>query len=237
MNNVFSKNQVSHKIHSEKVLRIQLPLSVLVAMVMALALLIRQSRSQQETSVTDLVDQINFNVINPFTSDLHSTTEMSTTDLTTDKSSTSTPNPPVNLEFVESFDFSSLELTSDSTTYSSTETSATTGQWDDIVKLTSKLHKSRVKVANFSYMIKEQQKIIAKLTRTVRDLENDVTKLKSTKIVEIDELKSKNENCRKDFNSLTNQLKVAKNLYGLQRYSERLKLKLSEFGVVGDQSV
>lgn len=205
---------------------------------MSLTLLVWESSAQLETTITDLIDNITFDALNNFIFSSTSTIEMSTTD----NSATPMSSSPENLEIIDAFDFSSLALASESTTNipidpSTDPTTVVSDQWDEVVELTSELHKSRVQVANFEHTIKEQQKIISNLTEMVRDLEHDVKKLKEASQVEIVEMKLKNENCRRDSNSLAGQLKVARKLYGLQKYSEQLKIKLIEFGFVDTENV
>lgn len=113
----------------------------------------------------------------------------------------------------------------------STDPPTSTTETDEILEMTSKFHKMRVNLVNFNYTIHAQQKVIAKLAETIRGLENDVTKLKLSNEHEMNKLKAKNENCRLDYNLLFNQLRVAKKLFAMEKYSDGLKRKLSEFGV------
>ena len=130
----------------------------------------------------------------------------------------------------EKFDFSSLFY--DSTSDSSANISEQAAERNEIIELTSQFHKMRVKLVNYTHVIEAQQKLITKLAETVRDLEKEVTKLKATNEKESKELNDKNKKCRNDFNNLMHELKAAKKLLGMEKYSKELRSKLKEFGVL-----
>lgn len=128
----------------------------------------------------------------------------------------------------EKFDFSSLIF--DSTSDSSVNFSEVT-ETDKITELTLQFH---YKVVNYTLMIQAQQKLIAKLSETVRDLENDVIKLKATSEKESTESIARNDKCKIEFNNLMYELKAAKKLIGMEKYSKGLRSKLMEFGVIDE---
>lgn len=162
------------------------------------------------------------------------TSEFSTEDrieLSTNEPSESTENhTAIPEKTIEEFDFSSLlfEAHSDSSAILSEQVT----ERDEIVELTSQFHILRVKIANYTHVIQAQQKLITKLSETVRDLEFDVTKLKATNEKESKEFLAKNEKYKKDFNNLMSELKAAKRLVAMEMYSKELRNQLKEFGVL-----
>lgn len=154
-----------------------------------------------------------------------------TTSEISDYSTEGTPLPTVT-DKREEYDFSSLFF--DATSDSSPNIPEQATERDDITKLTLQFH---LKVINYTLTIQAQQKLIAKLAETVRNLENVVTKLKATNEKESNELIAKNERCRNDFNKLKSELKATRKLIRMEKYSQGLKIKLGEFDVLDKSGV
>lgn len=81
-------------------------------------------------------------------------------------------------------------------------------------------------------MIQAQQRQITNLTEIIDDLESDVSKLKTIHEHDLTELQVKSLKCERDFIKVVNELKVAKTLIGIERYSKALRTKLEEFHVL-----
>lgn len=103
--------------------------------------------------------------------------------------------------------------------------------------MTKENHELRMKLAKYSHTIKTQQSLITKLADTISDLQRDASKLKATSDKELYDLRNKSDDCRLDFNKLMTEMKVAKKLIGMGKYSKALREKLKEFQVVEDAKV
>lgn len=104
---------------------------------------------------------------------------------------------------------------------------------NEILEMTTNYHNMRVNIVNLTHTVHKQQDIILQLTKKYRDLENSLKKRKVSSDKKLNELKVKNEKCRIDFNSVMNDLQIAKKLISMEKYSRHLKRKLGEFGVLG----
>jgi hypothetical protein len=145
---------------------------------------------------------------------------------------------PEELFIINAFQSNSeLEDYSSETEYSesdeTTEISSTsiTPETNEILEMTANYHKMRVELTNHTHTIRKQQDIIKKLEKKLRDLETSMKKRKISSDNKLNELKIKNEQCRKDFNGVFRDLAVAKKLISMEKYSRGLKRKLREFGV------
>lgn len=112
---------------------------------------------------------------------------------------------------------------------SSTTESNSEKQLFDVIEMTSHYHEMRVKLANYSHIIENQKRIITKLSESIRNLEADVSKFKSTHDDDLNNFKLKNEECRIDFNKVKMDLKVARKLIAMEKYSVGVKKKLERF--------
>ena len=125
-----------------------------------------------------------------------------------------------------------VDLNTSTTEMSSESTISSKSESNEILEMTSNYHSMRVKIVNLTHTIRKQQEIITQQKKKIRDLENINKKKKISSDKKLNDLKIKNENCRNDFNSVYNNLTIAKKIISMEKYSRGLKRKLQEFGVM-----
>lgn len=103
--------------------------------------------------------------------------------------------------------------------------------YDEIMEMTTNYHKMRMKLVNYTHTIQAQQGTVMKLEKIVRDLETKVSENEVEHKNEMRNLIEQNELCRVDFNRIWRNLSAAKTFIGMEKYSEGLRKKLSEFGI------
>lgn len=154
-------------------------------------------------------------------------------------SSTSNPAPSTSepassfkeiSENVESTTEASWESSS-SETNTQPDLSVVIQERNDIIEMTLQYHQMRVKLASQCNTIANHEKTIAKLTQTVNDLRHDVTKLEATHRHEMHILNETNEVCQNDLKNSRAEIKVARHLFAMEKYSTGMRRKLAEFGI------
>jgi hypothetical protein len=118
------------------------------------------------------------------------------------------------------------------TTVMTSETTMSESETNEILEKTANYHNMRVKIVNLTHTVRKQQEIITHQIKKYHDLENSGKRKKVSSDKKLSELKMMNEKCRIDFNSVSSDLRVAKRLISMEKYSHGLKNKLGEFGVV-----
>lgn len=174
-----------------------------------------------------------------FTEKLDSTSDHSSVASPTTTSSVTDPFSST-LEHANEFDKTTENLSSTSEVswessssefYKQPDSSVVLQERSDIIEMTLKYHQMRVKLATQSNAIANQEKFITKLTQTIADLRHDVAKLEDTHRHEMTILHETNGACQNDFKTLMAEIKVARKLFAMEKYSVGMRQKLAEFGI------
>lgn len=183
-------------------------------------------------NVTDLVDYVTRNILEPSSSEnfmksnKYKIIRSDSAEIETEPENIFIADKLIETQADEIIDYSS-EFTSEATTDYTTEFITESTEKDEILEMTATYHKMRVKLVNFAHNIQNQQEIIATLSHKVQDLEKLVTQLKA----ENETNRSQVQRCELDRDALRNDVRAAKNILEMEKYSRGLKKMFKAFSI------
>ncbi|CRL08210.1 CLUMA_CG021212, isoform A [Clunio marinus] len=101
----------------------------------------------------------------------------------------------------------------------------------NIISKTYNFHLMRIKLANNSHTLHVQEKKISKLEQTIRNLENEIKLQEAKYKAKLKLMTDQNDEYQISTSKVKSELKVAKKLISIEKYSKGLKEKLKEFKV------
>ena len=105
-------------------------------------------------------------------------------------------------------------------------------QIEEYLKMTKNYHQMRMKVVNLTYTVQKQQGIIEKQLFELQALEKNIKSIKSFYNQKIEEMNQKHKHSSADRNSVLDELRVAKKIISMEKYSKELRNKMKEFDVL-----